>query len=91
MEAPDRPCVFLLGGAKVSDAFAMLETVLSRGIADTVLCGGVVGNIMLAAQGHDLGAASMEFLRAKGLTQFIADGRRALDSYACLLYTSRCV
>ena len=60
----------------------MLETVLSRGIADTVLCGGVVGNIMLAAQGHDLGAASMEFLRAKGLTQFIADGRRALDSYA---------
>lgn len=82
MEAPDRPCVFLLGGAKVSDAFAMLETVLSRGIADTVLCGGVVGNIMLAAQGHDLGAASMEFLRAKGLTQFIADGRRALDSYA---------
>jgi len=82
MEAPARPCVFILGGAKVQDAFAMMETVLSKGIADTVLCGGLVGNIMLTAQGHELGAASIDFLRSKNLTQFVEAGRSALASYA---------
>ncbi|MHA6512832.1 phosphoglycerate kinase [Tessaracoccus sp. Z1128] len=82
MEAPDRPCVFILGGAKVQDAFSMMERVLSTGSADTVLCGGLVGNIMLAAQGHEIGAASMDFLRDKGLAQYIDEGRRVLMSYS---------
>ncbi|NCB29608.1 MAG: phosphoglycerate kinase, partial [Clostridia bacterium] len=43
MESPARPCVFVLGGAKVSDAFLMMETVLNKGAADTVLTGGLVG------------------------------------------------
>ena len=41
MEAPERPCVFVLGGAKVADAFLMMETVLSGGTADRVLTGGL--------------------------------------------------
>ena len=31
MEAPARPCVFVLGGAKIADAFLMMQTVLDRG------------------------------------------------------------
>jgi len=50
MESPARPCVFVLGGAKVSDAFLMMETVLVKGTADMVLTGGLVGNILLAAK-----------------------------------------
>ena len=37
MEAPERPCVFVLGGAKVSDAFLMMETVLSGKTSDRVV------------------------------------------------------
>src|SRR5699024_1871806 len=29
MESPARPCVFILGGAKIADAFMMMETVLA--------------------------------------------------------------
>src|SRR5699024_357587 len=32
METPEHPCVFILGGSKISDAFMMMETVLSRGV-----------------------------------------------------------
>ncbi|MBQ7264382.1 MAG: phosphoglycerate kinase, partial [Synergistaceae bacterium] len=45
MEAPERPCVFVLGGAKIADAFMMMETVLASGAADTILTGGLVGEI----------------------------------------------
>jgi len=81
MEAPARPSLFILGGAKIHDAFAMMDAVLARGIADGVLCGGLVGNVMLAAQGHDIGVASMDLLRARGLTRFIEVGRRALAAH----------
>ncbi|MDR2479130.1 MAG: phosphoglycerate kinase, partial [Treponema sp.] len=37
MEKPERPCVFVLGGAKINDAFLMMTTVLSGGVADQVL------------------------------------------------------
>ena len=53
MEEPVRPCVFVLGGAKISDAFLMMQTVLSRGVADKILTGGLVGNIFLTALGEE--------------------------------------
>ena len=51
MEAPERPCTFVLGGAKIADAFLMMETVLKAGVADHILTGGLVANILLAAKG----------------------------------------
>jgi phosphoglycerate kinase len=37
MESPERPCTFVLGGAKIADAFLMMESVLSGGAADHIL------------------------------------------------------
>ena len=54
MQRPERPCVFVLGGAKVADAFLMMETVLSGGAADRVLAGGLVGNILLGKRAWPL-------------------------------------
>ena len=36
MQRPEHPCVYVLGGAKVGDAFLMMDTVLSRGMDDMV-------------------------------------------------------
>ena len=55
MEQPERPCTFVLGGAKISDAFLMLRSVLEKGAADHILTGGLVGNILLAAEGKEIG------------------------------------
>ena len=81
MEAPERPCVFVLGGAKIADAFLMMQTVLDRGIADQVLAGGVVANILLAAKGEQIGAASLGFIKKQGYDGFIQNAAPLLEKY----------
>ena len=78
MENPERPCVFVLGGAKISDAFLMMQTVLERGIADTILCGGLVANIFLIALGADIGRGSRAFICKSNYDEFFD---RAKDLY----------
>lgn len=81
MQSPQRPCVFVLGGAKVADAFLMMETVLKGGAADQVLTGGLVGNILLAAKGEDIGQASLDFIRKEGYQEFIQSSQALLERY----------
>jgi len=51
VEKPKRPCVFVLGGAKVEDRIPVIRRVLADGIADKVLVGGVINNVFLMAKG----------------------------------------
>ena len=81
MEAPDRPCVFILGGAKISDAFMMMETVLGKGVADKVLTGGLVGNILLAAAGEEIGKGSMDFIIKSNYAEYIEKGKVIYEQY----------
>ena len=56
-EEPARPCVFVLGGTKIQEAFPMMAAALRDGVVDTVLTAGLVANVMLAAsrRGHRRG------------------------------------
>ena len=81
METPERPCVFVLGGAKISDAFMMMETVLSRGIADKVLTGGLVANILLAAAGEEIGKGSMDFIVKSNYADWIEKAKPLYEQY----------
>ncbi len=45
MSNPEKPSVFCLGGAKISDAFGMMEQVLENGTADKILTSGITGEI----------------------------------------------
>ena len=82
MESPARPCTFVLGGAKISDAFLMLETVLRGGAADRVLTGGLVGNILLAAKGEEIGKGSLDFIYKSNYGEYIDVARGLLEKYA---------
>ena len=79
MESPARPCVFVLGGAKISDAFQMMQTVLERGAADTILTGGLVANIFLIALGYGIGQGSYDFIVKSNYAEFF---NRAKTLYA---------
>lgn len=81
MEQPERPCVFVLGGAKVSDAFLMMSSVLEKGAADTILTGGLVGNILLAARGENIGEGSLAFIEKSGYSGLIDTARDLLARY----------
>lgn len=81
MEAPAHPCAFVLGGSKISDAFMMMDTVLSSGAADKVLTGGLVGQILLASKGVEVGSGTIGFFRKSGYGDFIEKGKETLEKY----------
>jgi phosphoglycerate kinase len=81
MKTPVKPLVFLLGGAKISDAFGMMKQVLENGTADRILTTGVTGEIFLLAAGHELGPAKMKFITDRSLDEFIAPAAEYLADY----------
>ncbi len=81
LERPKKPLVFLLGGAKIADAFQMMDKVLGEGIADKILAGGLVGQVMLTAAGVDIGKPSLDFIMSKNLGEFIEKSKEVLAVY----------
>jgi len=71
LQAPERPLVALLGGAKVSDKLALVEHLLER--VDALLIGGGMAFTFLRALGHDVGRSLVEPAR-------IETARRALEA-----------
>jgi phosphoglycerate kinase len=57
-ENPDRPYVVVLGGAKVSDKLAVIESLLPK--VDQLLIGGGMCFTFLKAQGHEPGTSLLE-------------------------------
>ncbi len=58
MENPERPCVAIIGGAKISDKIAVLECLLER--VDKLLIGGGMANTFLKAEGFYVGESLAE-------------------------------
>jgi phosphoglycerate kinase len=88
-ESPVQPCVFLLGGSRIADAFSMMERVLREGTATSILTSGLTGEVMLLARGHRLGRPTEALIQDKGLWSFIERARVLLDAYGeHILYPS---
>ena len=68
---PERPFVAVIGGAKVSDKFAVLDHLLGR--VDALLLGGGMANTVLLAQGHQIGSSLAE-------PDKVDEARRLIDS-----------
>ena len=58
LEAPERPAVGIIGGAKVSTKIAVLRNLLTK--LDSLIIGGAMANTFLLAQGHSVGRSLVE-------------------------------
>lgn len=81
LHGAQKPAVFVLGGAKISDAFGMMEAVCANGTADKILACGVTGQVMLLAQGVKLGNTTEEFLKARDLWCFVDQAKGLLSRF----------
>jgi len=81
LEAPEKPSVFVIGGAKGDDSLDISRYVLKNDIADYVLTGGVIGHIFLVATGVDLGEPNMKFLEKKDLMGLVPGIKELMKQY----------
>jgi phosphoglycerate kinase len=81
LESPEKPCIYILGGAKADDALRISKHVLENDIADSILTGGVAGHIFLVAKGIDIGKPNVKFLKKKELMSFVPGIRELIKDY----------
>ena len=81
LEKPEKPCLFIMGGAKADDSLEISKYVLSNNIADTVITGGVTSQVFLAAKGYNLGEKNMAFLAKKKVVDLIPGIRDLIQMY----------
>ena len=82
LHGASKPSVFVLGGAKISDAFGMMRTVLENGTADNILTSGITKDVMLCAAGVDVGENAISFLKSKDLYVFVDEAKDLLANYS---------
>ena len=90
LEAPERPLVTVLGGAKVSDKLAVIERFLE--VADAILIGGAMCFPFLAAEGHSVGSslcADEDVELARRLLASVDEHRASLELPSDLLLADR--
>jgi phosphoglycerate kinase len=75
-DAPEHPYLCILGGAKVSDKLAVLESLARR--ADVLAIGGAMAYTFLLARGEPVGRSRVE-------SEQVATARRLLDGRARIL------
>jgi phosphoglycerate kinase len=79
VESPDRPCLFVLGGAKVEDRVPVIQRALRDGIADRILVGGLVQDAFQMAKGRM--SKRMELLSDDERSE-VARARNILERYS---------
>jgi phosphoglycerate kinase len=72
-EAPARPYVVVLGGSKVSDKLAVIDSLLPK--VDRLLVGGGMCFTFLAAAGHDVGDSLLERDQIDAARGFLDTGK----------------
>lgn len=63
---PEKPSIFLFGGAKFADVIVTIDRVLSNNIADHVLLTGLTANAFLKAKGINLGEKNEQAFGEEG-------------------------
>lgn len=84
MEAPERPLMAVVGGAKISDKIDVLNRFIE--IADFVAIGGAMANTFLAAEGIELGDSLVEKSDIPVAKEIIAKARRKAENNNFVFY-----
>lgn len=77
----EKPCTYVLGGAKPSDSVGIAEYILENDIADRILVGGLLTGLFWMAKGYDLSGPNEDFLKEKGYLDLLPEVKEMLSKY----------
>ena len=83
LEAPKAPMLLIVGGAKVDDSLSSMQVFLEQGKADAVITGGLVGLLLLQAQGIQLNGQTETNIAAatRNLSQTLTKAKALMDGF----------
>ena len=83
LESPKAPMLLVVGGAKVDDSLSSMQVFLEQGKADMVITGGLVGLVLLQAQGIQLNAQTETNIAAatRDLPQTLTKAKALMDGF----------
>lgn len=87
LENPEKPCTYILGGAKADDSLKISKYVLDNRIADHVLTGGITGQLFLTAKKVDLGKPNTQFLEENELMVLVPGIESLIKKYSSCIET----
>jgi phosphoglycerate kinase len=80
LKNPARPAAFMFGGAKPDDSIGIMEMWLEEGKVDCALTCGVLGELMLAASGVELGKTT-DYLKEIKALEYLPKAKELLAAY----------
>jgi len=83
---PEKPSVFLFGGAKFSDVIVTIQRLLENKTADKIILTGLPANAFLKAEGVNLGDKNEEMLAKEGKPENYEEIRKLLEKYKDSIY-----
>ncbi|MEF8878949.1 MAG: phosphoglycerate kinase [Candidatus Thermoplasmatota archaeon] len=81
VKKPEKPSVFMFGGAKFSDVIVTIERLLENETADKILLTGLPANAFLKAKGVELGEANEKALMDEGSSEKFQEIKNLLQRY----------
>ena len=86
IEEPEKPSVFLFGGAKFSDVIVTIERLLENKTADKIMLTGLPANAFLKAEGVELGDKNEEMLAKEGTPENYNEIKKLLAKHKDSIY-----
>jgi phosphoglycerate kinase len=81
VDAPEKPSVFLFGGAKFADGIVTIDRLLTNTTADHVLLTGLTANAFLKAKGVNLGKKNEETFGEEGTPEIFAEIKNVYNKF----------
>ncbi|HHH79388.1 MAG TPA: phosphoglycerate kinase [Thermoplasmatales archaeon] len=78
---PEKPSVFIFGGAKYSDVVKTIERSLRRKIADEVILTGLPANAFLKAKGFNLGEVNENTLKEEEIPELMSQIKKLNEEF----------
>ena len=86
IEKPEKPSIFLFGGAKFSDVIVTIERLLDNKTADKIILTGLPANAFLKAEGINLGDKNESMLEKEGTTENYNEIKKLISKYKNNIY-----